>query len=79
MKTTQQGADQRGDRVGVCVRACVCVCTSFGGGYSFADTREGIPRTALLITSGDHRARATACGTHVLLDIVSEIEFYNGC
>lgn len=65
MKTTQQGADQRGDTEVVCVYEHVCVCVLLLGRYSFADTREGIPRTALLITSGDHRARAAACGTHV--------------
>lgn len=78
MKTTQQGADQRGDTelVGV----CVCVCLYFiWGEYFFADTQEGIPRTALLITSGDRRAGATACNTHVLRDIVSEIGFYYSC
>lgn len=58
---------------------CVCLCTSFGGEYFFAETQEGIPRTALLITSGDHRASATACNTHMLWDNVSEIGFYYSC
>lgn len=38
------------------IHACVCECVYFiWGEYIFADTLKGIPRTALLITSGDHR------------------------
>lgn len=82
MKTTQQGADQlETESVCVLTRACVCVVLFFfwGGGYFFADTQEGIPRTALLITSGDHRTSATAWNTNALWDIVLEIGFYYSC
>lgn len=43
--------------------SCVCVCFFFfgGGGVFHRDTQEGIPRTALLITFGDHRSGTTAC------------------
>lgn len=52
MKTTQQGADQRGDRVGVCVRACVYF---FWGGIPLQTHGrgfQGVLFSSPLVTTG---------------------------